>query len=53
MAAIFSAALAGIGGLLLFPPVALLIGGAASPLAVGVGQGVNLALPALQSLRIV
>lgn len=67
IAAIFSAALAGIGGLLLFPPVALLIGaaaawrqrradigrgGAASPLAVGAGQGVNLALPAQQSLRI-
>ena len=52
IAAIFSAALAGIGGLLLFPPVALLIG-ATSPLAVGAGQGVNLALPAQQSLRIV
>ncbi len=67
LAAIFSAALAGIGGMFLFPPLALLIGAAAArhqrraavgrdgavhPLAVGAGQGVNLALPAQQSLRV-
>jgi len=65
--AIFSAPVAGIGGLFLFPPLALLIGAAAawrqhravvgrdgvvSPLAVGCSQSINLALPAQQSLRI-
>jgi signal transduction histidine kinase len=66
-AALFSGALAGIGGLVLFPPLALLIGSAAawrqrradigrdgsvSPLAVGAGQVIHLALPAAQSLRL-
>ena len=67
VSALFSPAVAGLGGLLLFPPVALLIGAAAawrqrravvgqegvvSPLAVGRSQSINLALPAPQALRI-
>ena len=66
--AIFSTAIAGLGGLLLFPAVALLIGAAAAwrqrsavveqagvvnPLALGSSQSTHLALPAQQSMRIV
>ena len=67
LTSIVSAAAAGLGGLLLFPPLALLIGAAAAwrqrravlkqagvvnPLALGCSQSIHLALPTQQSLRI-